>query len=254
MSIRTMRLSVLLDRGKTHFLFLMKGWRKFLLAYAMLMLALFCVYFQIVLASSEQRAVWQQAWEKKQDVDLLCGIVEKLLEMDRVYNMDYRYDEVLQYAVSYIESNYTSTYAQLFNESLEALTPLSPGVGGGKKHNPLDYPEFVEAVATSESGSLTYWYGTSQAGGREVHMTFRWVPTDAAHSSRYLIAVGISKYTIQESMNPWMAYGTVALILSTSVFIIGVTVLSCRLGYYYDTRREDIHDGKWRGRLEDAGR
>ena len=223
---------------------LFNGKQKYLLVVALLILAGFCTYFSYAFHSVEDTLVREQAWEKQQDVNLLCGIVDKLVEIDAVTGHCYGYEEVLQFAVSYIESSYTSTYAQVFDEDLNPLTPLSPGVGGGQKHNPLNYPDFVEAVKHNESGTLSYWYETAQAGGRYVHICFRWVPTDVAHTSRYLVAVGISKYTITESLDPKVTYGAVALIIVTAFIIVYAILLLMQLGYIYEIREGD----KWRGR------
>ena len=218
--------------------------RKYLIVVAILILAAFCTYFSYAFHSVEDTLVREQAWEKQQDLNLLCGIVDELVEIDKKTGHCYGYEEVLQFAVTYIESSYTSTYAQVFDEDLKPLTPLSPGVGGGRKHNPLDYPEFVKAVRNNESGTLVYWYETEQAGGRFVHLCYRWVPTGLDHPSRYLVAVGISKYTITESLDPRVTYGAVALILVTALIIIITALLMSELGYIYEKREGD----KWRGR------
>ena len=218
--------------------------RKYLLILAILVLAGFCFYFNYIFRENENALVREMAWEKQQDVNLLCGIVDKLVEMDERTGNRYGYDKVLKFAVQYIETNFRSTYAQVFDEKLNPLMPLNPGVGGGKKHNPLDYPEFVEAVQNNESGNLIYRYETAEAGKRDIYMTFRWIPTDVGHSQRYLVAVGISKYTITEQIDRKAVYGAVALIIVAAAYIIVCTVLIVRLGYIYDQREGD----KWRNR------
>ena len=215
-----------------------------MLVVALLFLAGCGTYFSYANHGVVDTLVREQAWEKQQDVNLLCGIVDELVEIDKKTGHCYGYEEVLQFAVTYIESSYTSTYAQVFDEDLHPLTPLSPGVGGGRKHNPLDYPEFVEAVRNNESGTLVYWYETEEAGGRYVHLCYRWVPTDADHTSRYLVAVGISKYTIAESLDPKVTYGAFALVVFMTLMIVYVILLMSELGYIYENRKGD----KWRGK------
>ena len=53
-----------------------------------------------------------------------------------------------------------------------------------RKYNPLDYPEFVEAAKNNESGTLVYWYETEQAGGRYVHLCYRWVALSCRKCAR----------------------------------------------------------------------
>ena len=220
----------------------LNDWRKYFIVLAILILVGFALFFRYALSEWENTLVREQAFEKRQDVGLLGQMVDTLVEMDKQAGREDGYEDVLQGAVQYIESNYNSTFAQVFDDQLQPLTALSPGVAGGRKHNPLDYPEFVDAVKTSGYGSLTYWYETPQAGGRTVYMTFRWVPTDCSYTTRYLIAVGISKYTIVESISSLVKYGLLALIIVMAFYVIGFTVLVVLLGDIYERREGD----KWR--------
>jgi len=75
-----------------------------------------------------------------------------------------------------------------------------------------------------------------------VHMYFRWVPTGATRASRYLIAVGISKYTVNESIDQKVIYGAVALILVSTALDMALVILLGQLGHIWDQRKGD----KWR--------
>ena len=224
--------------------YLGSGWRKYFLVAALIIVVLFCVFYAYAYPAYEEARVKEKAWDRQQEVNLLAGIVDLLVENEGTAG-GVNYEQVLSYSMRYIETEFTSTFAQLYAEEDGELIPLlvlSPGVAGGQKHNPLDYPEFVEAALNNESGSLTYWYETPQAGGRYVYMTYRWVPTDASHATRYLIAVAISKYSVSEQIASIIKIGTLALIVVTVLFILAASVLFCRLGYIYEQR-----DGeKWR--------
>jgi len=217
---------------------------KYLLVLAVLVLAGFCVYFSYAFRASEDVLVRETAFEKQQDIALLAEVIDQIAEMDRDIRGYYGYEAVLTHAVQFIESNYHLTYAQLFDANLTPLIQTHPGAGGGQKHDPLEYPEFIYAVTHNESGSLTYPYTTPEAGTRDVYLTFRWVPTDINHTSRYLIAVGISKYTVSTKLDNLVVYGAIALIVVAAVFILGSSVLVIKLGHIYDMREGD----KWRNR------
>ena len=216
--------------------------RKYLLVIAILILVGFCFYFNYAFRAHEDTLLREKTHEKQQDIALLAGIIDKLVEIDDRTGHYHEYSEMVLFAVQFIEINYHSTFAQAYDAELNPLTSLHPGVGGGQKHNPLDYPEFVYAVRNNESGSLTYTYETPEAGNREVHMTFQWVPTDPGHAERYLIAIGISKFTISESIDKLAIYGAVALIVVAALFIVGGAALIVRLGNIYDQRKGE----KWR--------
>jgi hypothetical protein len=219
--------------------------RRYLMVVAILILVAFCVYFNYAFRSHENTLVREMAHEKQQDVGLIGGIIDKLVYLEDKTGIGRDFESVLIFAVEYIEANYHSTFAQVFDEQLNPLIPLHPGVGGGRKHNPLDYPEFIRAVNNNEYGDLVYHYETEEAGGRDVYMTFRWVPTDANHTPRYLVAVGISKYTINEQIDTRVIYGAIALIIISAVFIIGGAVLIIKLGYIWDMREGDKWRRKW---------
>jgi len=217
-------------------------WRKYLFVAALLIMVGFCFYFNYAFRAHEDTLLREKTHAKQQDVALLAGIIDKLVEIDDRTGHYHEYSEMVLFAVRFIELNYHSTFAQAYDAELNPLTPLHPGVGGGQKHNPLNYPEFVDAVKSSESGSLTYMYATPEAGSREVRMTFQWVPADPGHSERYLIAIGISKYTISESIDKPAIYGAAALIIVAALFIVGGAVLIIRLGHIYGQRKGE----KWR--------
>jgi hypothetical protein len=221
------------------------GNRRYLIVLAIFILVAFCIYFNYAFRAHEDTLVREMAFEKQQDIGMIAGIIDRIAELDREMDRNPIYDDILIFTVRYIEENFHSTFAQVYDDHLNPLTPLHLGVGGGQKHNPLEYPQFIEAVRNNEYGNLVYVYETEQAGKREIHMTFRWMPSDPNHSSRYLVAIGISKYTINEQIDNLAIYGAFALILVASLFILGSSVLIIRLGYIYRKRAGDVWRDKW---------
>ena len=169
------------------------GKKKWLLLIPFLVLA-FLLWFQAISGSAiEQLLLREKAHERRQHTEFIHAMMETFIE--KGINTDSR-GYILVAAVTYIEANFDSTFAQVYDGRLNPLNVLHPGIGGGLKHDPLDYPEFVDAVLNNEAGDLVYWYETPQAGGRDVYMTFRWMPTTPDNPDRYLVAVGISRYSI----------------------------------------------------------
>jgi len=213
--------------------------RRYLLVVAILILVGFCLFFNYVFKANEDVLVREKAFEKQQDLWLLNGIIDKLVELDMANGNHQSHEEILKYAIQFTEANFNSTFAQAYDADLIPLTPLHLGVGGGRKHNPLDYAEFVDAVQNNEFGSLVYSYTTEQAGHREIYMAYRWMPSNPEYPKRYLVAVGISKFTINEQIDTMAIYGAVALIILAGFYIMGCTVLIVRLGDIYDRRQND---------------
>jgi len=208
--------------------------RKYLPVVAILILVGFCLFFNYAFKAHENVLVCEKAFEKQQDICLLSGIIDKLAEINRQ-----SHEEILKYEIQFIEANFNSTFAQAYDAELNPLTPLHLGVGGSRKHNPLDYPEFVEAVQNNEFGNLVYSYTTEQAGSCDIYMAFRWMPSNPEYPERYLVAVGISKLTISEQIDTMAIYGAVALIIIAGIYIIGCSILIVRLGDIYDHQESE---------------
>ncbi|MCL2751667.1 MAG: hypothetical protein FWE62_02810 [Firmicutes bacterium] len=228
---------------------------RYLLVLALFTLIGFCVFFSYAFRAHEDALVKEKAFEKQQDIGMIAGIIDLLAEMDRARSAEHLYEDVLIFTVKYIEENFYSTFAQVYTDDLTPLLRQSPGIGGGSRHDPLDYPEFIDAVndakySDSPFGELSYWYETPQAGGRNVHIVYRWMPTNPQGSSRYLIVIGISRFTIQEQIDTQVIYGAAALVLVTAVYIIACTVKIVRLGA---GGGEGIQARRKQGHREDGG-
>ena len=224
---------------------LFKGHNKYLVFGAIAILIAYCFYFNHVFAKQEESLITNKALEKRQDIGLLAGLVDKLVEMDHETGGYHGFEEILIFAVQYTETEFHSTFAQVYDENMIPLIEQSPGVGGGKKHDPRDYQEFLDAVEKAKedgtlAGDLVYTYDTPQAGSREVHMTFRWMPTDTTHSSQYLVAIGISKYTIIGQVDTLTIYGAVSLIVVTALFILFSVYVSVKRGDASEKRDKNV--------------
>jgi hypothetical protein len=73
------------------------------------------------------------------------------------------------------------------------------------------------------------------------------VPTDAELDGRLLIMVGVSQFSIDTDIGEWLIWGAVALIVTTSAFIIGTVILLANLGHIYAQRKGA---DKWRKKRE----
>jgi len=159
----------------------------------------FLLWFQSISGSAiELLLLREKSHERRQQTEFIHAAMDMFIEMG--ISTENR-GELLVRAVAYIEANFDSTFAQVYRLQGEELTPLidpHDGVGGGQKHDPLDYPEFVDAVLDYENnaGDLVYWYETPQAGGRDVYMTFRHMPIDPENPEHFVIAIAISKYSL----------------------------------------------------------
>lgn len=212
--------------------------KKYLLTLTFLVLIGFCVYLKYAFAEHRETLVREKAFEKQLDVRLLGDIIDRMAEM----GVDY--EEMLLYSVQDIEKKYPDTYAQVFDEAFNPLTIPEPDAHNGKKYNPLDYPEFKEAVKSKDFDQLKNLYSSEETGDFDITTYFQWMPSQG--ENRYLVTVGISKYTITKSMSSMVLVGATVLIIIMSALMISTVMMLCRLGYIYKQRRGD---DKWRMKL-----
>lgn len=168
------------------------GIKKWLLVLPIVFLIFLFWALNITNSSTQHLLLEEKRGERRQSTEFLQGMMDEFIRVN-MHSDIYDRGDMLVHAIEFIEQNYHSTYAQVFNEDLEPLNSLHQGVQGGKKHNPLNYKEFVTAVNTKPYGDLTYYYETEEAGGRDVYITFRWINCG---DSRYLVVMGVSKFSI----------------------------------------------------------
>jgi len=197
---------------------------RYLLAAALLVLVLFCVYFAYALSTA---MVQEKFTDRKLEADLICDEIDDFLILDNDWG-SYDYQSVLSKMVSQIDATVTS-YAELFDEGLASVSVRTP-LFNERPFDPKDYPGFLEAIGHNERGDIAISVGGG--GGAPAYtqyMYFRWVPTDKTLSNRMLVVVGVSKYSLNNGIPPLIEYGAVALIIVSSIFIIGATILFCKL-------------------------
>ena len=61
---------------------------------------------------------------------------------------------------------------------------------------PMDYPEFIEAIHTQEAGGLAIRYASENQVGMDLRVYFRWMPLYSSASERYLLVAAVSRHSI----------------------------------------------------------
>ena len=165
------------------------------------------------------------------------------MEVDNNWDT-YDYAAVASGTVAMLDDMF-GTYAELFDQNIKNLSERSQTFEL-VDFSATNYPELVQAMRENDRGEWTVWLDEPGAPPHNVYIYYRWVPTDASLQNRLLIALGVSKHTIDNNISAWVAYGAVALIMVSAVFIVGSVILLCRLGTIY-TRRGGAD--RWRGKI-----
>ena len=172
--------------------------------------------------------------EKHLEIDLICSQIDAFIASDADWGA-YDYEKSLQNSMAIIDEQ-PFTFAALYTERLEDVSRRTPSYD--TPFVPLDYPEFAKAIADNEQGDIVLVYAPGgDAKPRDMHVYYRWVPTDETLQGRYLLAVAVSQYSVTNKAIDWISLGNMPLII-INLISGGITVgLVAYLGDIYRSRR-----------------
>jgi len=214
--------------------------RKYLFLVAFLILIGFCVYFYFSITHTEEMMLHEKLIDRESVVDVICETIDRFVEADNDWG-DYNYQAVLSSVVTRLDGE-MDVYAELFDANLRGVSRRIQTY----EESPFeltDYPELIQEMGENEHGEVTVRYDKPGVTPHDIHIYYRWAPTDASQQNRLLIVLGISKFTLYNKISAWVVYGAAALIVITAVFMLAAIMLLCRLGSVYTQRRGD---NKWR--------
>ena len=113
-------------------------------------------------------------------------------------------------------------YAEVFNRKLENLTPRNPSV----QNTPFDpkvYDTFIPAVTANESGTIIL--PARKPFPYDLNIYYRWIPSEYMGKERFLVVTGVSELTANVKPIAGVLYGTMVLIIISTLIIIGSLVL-----------------------------
>jgi len=184
--------------------------------------------------------------------------------LDEKYISIFRYIEMLGAGVDANPERLAIDHAKNIKDYIESVDKIYQVFAEGYKHTenglerfterfyetsmfePLDHPEFVEAVEGSECGKIIIGFLPEEQEFRDMHLYFRWMPLYSAKEDQYLAVGGVSKYSITARPSPWVNIGNMTTIGINFVLQIILIVWLSQVGYVYGRRG----GGKWRDKEE----
>ncbi|MCL1859574.1 MAG: hypothetical protein FWF92_10135 [Oscillospiraceae bacterium] len=212
---------------------MLKGWRKYLFAAALAVLAAFCGYFYFAIEHVNDMLMQEKIIDKRFDVDLICDEIDRFVELENNWEV-HNYGKILSGVIMQMDST-DGIYAELFDENLESISKYeqqtSVSDDNSFNFNIESYPEFIREVKTNESGEIWVCFDKDGTDAHDFYIYYRWVPTDKNLSGRFLAVIGVSKYSVNTGISSWITYGAVSLIIISAVFIVSTVTLLCRRKY-----------------------
>ena len=201
------------------------------------------LYFRWVTQAIDSALLAEKYDEKIDELNILAIAVDGFIAENRNWGA-YDYDTVIAPVAEYIDE-LPMTFAAVYRETYNGLYVVSHRAPSYENapFEPLAYPEFVESIAENESGGVRVSFTPEGSDTRDVLVRFRWIPTDSDLAERYLVAVGISHYSISADIPQWVSVGQWVSMSATFALNVWLVVLAVELGHIRSLRKSD----KWWG-------
>ena len=220
--------------------------RKYLLLLPLLLAAVSSLYFYYTYQQMETKLVLENFANKKMIVRLLTQNVSKYAEIDKDWDT-YNYKDIIIYDVSRIDEA-KGTYAELFDEKMTPMSPRAPSFAG----NPFlieKFPDVIARILSNEHGeAIVPFAKDATSSPHDLYLYWEWLPSDTSLKNRYVVLVGVSKYSLNAEIGKWLAYGAIGIILLLAVLLVITIIAQCDIGWVRDFREgDDKYRSKDRG-------
>ena len=186
----------------------------------------FSLFFSNLTKEIEKNLLTEKFEEKKLEVAAMANHTDSFIDMDDDWAQQHDYyKQSLIFDMQILDTAYM-TYAQVFDENLNALSVQKNYTGG---FDPTIYPSFKTAIRETEMGDLIIRYKPDVGDERDVYVHYRWIPTGAQYNDRFLVVVAISRLTIINNTAGWYQVGSVTLIAITTILNIVMVTLIARM-------------------------
>ena len=177
--------------------------------------------------------------EKQQSVELMAAQIDAYTQTPAFQNGYGRFELILSAGLALVDAQ-PYTYAALYDEQLDNVSARTPSYSSG--YEPLEDTAFKDTVTHSEDGTYVMPYTPEGGETRDMHIYYRWIPTDTTFTGRYLAIVAVSRYSI-ESIMPARVWTFPGTLLAVTFVLVTLSVwLLCYLGDIYEKRKgKDKH-------------
>jgi len=218
--------------------FLNHKMKKYLMLLPVVFLILNALYYQYAVRRIQDTMLQEKNVEICDTIDMLSAAVDATPERKW-----YDHEENIIGAMEDIDRLY-QVYGAAYKTVDGELVLITDRVYETTIFDPLDYPEFVNAIKTQDSGDLIIGYTPENQTYRELHLHFQWMPLYSGPDERYLVVGGVSKYSIITKIPVMVSVGQWVSMAITFIINAWLIILIVRLGYIYVQRKGD----KWRNR------
>ena len=218
------------------------NWRKSLFVVAIFVLISFCGFFVFAFSDMDSALLKEKIISRKQSIDRMCDSIDRLVERDADWDT---YDYVTMISENVEQTDSTGTFCAVYDMNLDQISERTTDSSNADLY-PMEYESVVKAVTENQRGDVVIRYKSENVKEHDMHIYYRWVPTDHNLQNRLLIILGVCSHSVDTKLGGWVIYGAVALIIVSAISILGSVFLFCQLGTVYALRGEDK---KWRSKM-----
>ena len=203
-------------------------------------ICLFALAYQNLKVEIEASLLREKFLEKQQSVDLLAGQIDAYIETPAFQSGYGRFELILSAGMAHVDAQ-PFTFAALYDEQLENVSARHPSYTSA--FEPLNDSMFKDAVMSNEHGTYVMPFTPAGEETRDMHIYYRWIPSDVEMQGRYLAVIAVSRYSIESTMPDGVWYLPIAMCAVTTIFITAAVWLLCYLGEIYKSRSGNKHRG-----------
>ena len=203
-------------------IYIPKGKLRYLFLLPIIILISFTGYFYQAHKLVYEMLINEKYIDRQFVVDIACDEIDRIVTLNPNFSKD-NYITVLRHVAEEIDNTYGS-YGELFDHELNSQSTRNHFFAD----SPLkifDHSEIVNAVSNAERGKVVLWYNKPSIPQHYLYIYFRWVPTDSENKDKLLLIVGVSKYSVNSKIGVKMIYGTVALIIISTIFVTAALII-----------------------------
>ena len=200
---------------------------------------LFGLAYQDIRKETEEAILHEKFVEKQQSVELIAAQIDAYIETPAFQSGYGRYELILSSGLAQVDAQ-PFTYAALYDDQLDNVSARTPSYSSA--YEPLEDEAFREVVLANVSGTYIMPYAPEGEDARDMHIYYRWIPTDPNPAGQYLAIVAVSKYSVESILPEGVWILPLTLCVATTIAITAAVWLLCYLGDIYVSRK----GGKWR--------
>jgi len=218
--------------------FLIHKKQKYLMLLPILFLIFNAVFFRFLTNEIQNALLMEKYDEVVNHVNVLSAAAD--FEAENEWTIA---EDNIRVAVEFIDRLY-QVYAGAYKLCGNELELITERFYETSIFEPLDYAEFCDTVFTAETGYIVIGYTPEGQTYRELHLYFKWMPSNINSEERYLVVAGISDYSVTVTISEWISISQWVSMGVTFIIHTALITILVRFSHIYRKHNRDKPQGE----------